>query len=135
MRMIGQVQAEAGARAFGDYLYAQGIGNRLEPARDGTWELWVEAEDQIATAAALLNEYQGNPGNPKYQQSSRIAREKREQEQQQNEAAQRRLYDRSRLFPFAGGVGFLTWFLIVLSVATWLGLGFGGGTRRSLLAF
>ncbi|PYK98398.1 MAG: hypothetical protein DME19_12700 [Verrucomicrobia bacterium] len=58
MRMIGQLSGETGARAFGDYLYAQGIGNRIEPARDGTWELWVEAEDQIDTAAALLNEYQ-----------------------------------------------------------------------------
>ncbi|PYM15717.1 MAG: hypothetical protein DME18_03505 [Verrucomicrobia bacterium] len=135
MRMIGQLSGEAGARAFGDYLYAQGIGNRIEPARDGTWELWVEAEDQIDTAAALLNEYQGNPGNPKYRQSSRIAREKREQEQQQNEAAQRRFYDRGRLFPFAGGVGFLTGILIILSVATWLVSGFGGDTRRILWMF
>ena len=117
MRMIGHVQAEAGARAFGDYLYAQGIGNRLEPARDGTWELWVESEDQIATAAALLNEYQRNPGNPKYQQSARIAREKREQEQRENEAAQKRFFDSRKLSPgMLSGVGALTAGLIALSV-------------------
>jgi len=135
MRMIGHVQTEAGARAFGDYLYAQGIGNRLEPARDGTWELWVEAEDQIATAAALLNEYQRNPGNPKYQQSARIAREKREQEQRENEAAQKRFFDTRKLFSFGGAVGLLTVILIAISVTTSVVSGFGAHKKPILWMF
>src|SRR5207302_10015789 len=112
MRMIGHLPAETSAREFGDYLYAQGIGNRIEPARDGTCELWVEAEDQIATATVLLKEYQGNPGDTKYQQSIRIARQKREEEQQANEAAQKRVFDRRKLLPFGGGAGFLTGILV-----------------------
>src|SRR5882762_1639414 len=135
MRMIGHLQAEAGARAFGDYLYAQGIGNRIEPARDGTWELWVEAEDQIATATVLLKEYQGNPGDPKYQQSARVARQKREQEQQANEAAQKRFFDRRKLFPFGGRAGLLTGILIAISVTTSLVSGFGEREKPILWMF
>ena len=133
--MIGHLQAEAGARVFGDYLYAQGIGNRIEPARDGTWELWIEAEDQIATAAALLNEYRENPGNPKYQQSVRIAREKRQQQQQENSAAQKRFFDRRKLFLLGGGVGFFTGILIAISVTTSLVSGFGGNQKPILWMF
>jgi len=135
MRIIGHLPAEASAREFGDYLYAQGIGNRIEPARDGTWELWVEAEDQIATATVLLKEYQGNPGDPKYQQSSRIAREKREQEQQANEAAQKRFFDRRNLFPLSWGVGVTTGILIAISVATALVSVFGGNSKPILWMF
>ncbi|PYJ99829.1 MAG: hypothetical protein DME23_08740 [Verrucomicrobia bacterium] len=135
MRMIGHLPAETSAREFGDYLYAQGIGNRIEPARDGTWELWVEAEDQIATATVLLKEYQGNPGDPKYQQSSRIAREKREQEQQANEAAQKRFFDRRNLFPLSWGLGVTTGILIAISVATALVSVFGGNSKPILWMF
>ena len=133
--MIGHLPAEPGAREFGDYLYAQGIGNRIEPARDGTWELWVEAEDQIATATVLLKEYQGNPGDPKYQQSSRIAGEKREQEQQANEAAQKRFFDRRNLFPLSWGLGVTTGILIAISVATALVSVFGGNSKPILWMF
>jgi len=133
--MIGHLPAETSAREFGDYLYAQGIGNRIEPARDGTWELWVEAEDQIATATVLLKEYQGNPGDPKYQQSSRIAREKREQEQQANEAAQKRFFDRRNLFPLSWGLGVTTGILIAISVATALVSVFGGNSKPILWMF
>ena len=135
MRMIGHLPAEPSAREFGDYLYAQGISNRVEPARDGTWELWVEAEDQIASATVLLKEYQGNPGDPKYQQFVRIARQKREQEQQANEAAQKRFFDRRQLFPFGGGAGFLTGILIAISVTTSLVSGFGEHEKPILWMF
>ena len=133
--MIGHLPAEPRAREFGDYLYAQGIGNRIEPARDGTWELWVEAEDQIATATVLLKEYQGNSGDPKYQQFVRIARQKREQEQQANAAAQKRFFDRRKLFPFGGGAGFLTGILIAISVTTSLVSGFGEREKPILWMF
>jgi len=133
--MIGHLPAEPSAREFGDYLYAQGIGNRVEPARDGTWELWVEAEDQIASATVLLKEYQGNPGNPKYQQSVRIARQKQEQEQRANEAAQKRFFDRRKLFPLSWGVGVTTGILIAISVATALVSVFGGNSKPILWMF
>ena len=135
MRTIGCLRDEAAARMFSDHLYARGIGNRIEPERDGSWALWVEAEDQIDIAAALLKEFQQNPNDPKYEQSSRAAAERREQEQKENAAAQKRVFDRSRLFPIRGGVGFLTAILIAISVSTGLVSSFGASTKPILWMF
>ena len=65
MRMIGQVENEASASVFSDYLYAQGIDNQIEPDRSGAWLLWVHDEEQLGRASALLNQFRGNPADPK----------------------------------------------------------------------
>ena len=118
MRTIGQLENEASARLFSDFLYAQGIENQTEPERNGGWALWVHAEEQMDAAKALLNEYRENPRDPKYQQASRVAAEKWKQEQKANAAAEKRFRDRHKLFPLGGGVGYLTGVLIAISVAT-----------------
>jgi GlpG protein len=115
--MIGHLESESGARTFSDYLYAEGIGNEVESERDGTWALWIQDEDQIADATKLLERYRLEPGDPKYKQARRIAREKQEQEQEANEAARKRFHDSKRLFPSgAFGVGRLTAALVAVCV-------------------
>src|SRR5258705_6460856 len=107
MRMIGQLENEASARLFSDFLYAQGIENQTEPERSRAWALWIHAEEQLDAAKALLNEYRENPRDPKYQQASRVAEEKRKEEQKANAAAEKRFHDRSKLFSLGGlGVGY-----------------------------
>jgi GlpG protein len=136
MRMIGQLENEASARLFSDFLYAQGIENQTEPERSGAWALWIHAEDQLDTAKALFNEYRENPRDAKFQQASRVAAEKWKQEQKANAAAEKRFHDRSKLFPVAGmGVGYLTGILIALSVATALVSSFGENTKPILWLF
>src|SRR3989442_14322754 len=76
MRMIGQLENEASAHLFSDFLYAQGIENQTEPERSGAWALWIHAEEQMDAAKALLTQYRENPRDPKYQQASRVAEEK-----------------------------------------------------------
>src|SRR5213593_2993070 len=93
MRMIGQLENEASARLFSNFLYAQGIENQTEPERSGAWALWIHAEEQLDAAKALLNEYRENPRDPKYQQASRVAAEKRKQEQKANAVAEKRFHD------------------------------------------
>jgi GlpG protein len=118
MRMIGQVENEASASVFSDYLYAQGIDNQIEPDRSGAWLLWVHDEEQLGRASALLNQFRGNPADPKYREASGIARERRELEASKNSAVEKRLYDRRKLFPaMSYGVGVLTAVLIAISVA------------------
>src|SRR6266699_2016331 len=130
MRMIGQLENEASARLFSNFLYAQGIENQTEPERTGAWALWIHAEEQMDAAKALLNDYRENPRDPKYQQASRVAEEKWRQEQKANEAAEKRFHDRSKLFPLGGlRVGYLTGILIALSVATALVSRFGDNTK------
>ena len=89
MRMIGQLENEASARLFSDFLYAQGIENQTEPERSGAWALWIHAEEQMDAAKALLNQYRENPRDPKYQHASRVAEEKWKQEQKANASAEK----------------------------------------------
>ena len=134
--MIGQLESEASARLFSDFLYAQGIDNQTEPERGGGWALWIHAEEQMEAAKTLLNEYRQNSRDPKYQQASRVAEEKWRQEQKANEAAEKRFHDRSKLFPFGGlGVGYLTAVLIGISVATALVSSFGDNKKPILWLF
>jgi GlpG protein len=128
--MIGQLENEASARLFSDFLYAQGIENQTEPERSGAWALWIHAEEQLEPAKVLLNEYRANPRDPKYQHATRVAAEKWKREQKVDEAAAKRFHDRSKLFPLVGtGVGYLTGVLIALSVATALVSNFGHNTK------
>ncbi len=130
MRIIGQLENEASARLFSDFLYSQGIENQTEPERGGAWALWVHAEEQMDAAKALLNEYRQNPRDPKYEQAARVAAEKWKQEQKADAAAEKRFHDRHRLFPRGGlRVGYLTGVLIAISVATALVSDFGDNTR------
>ena len=46
MRLIGALPQESDARAFSQYLIAQGIANQIE-ADDGSWSVWVHREDQV----------------------------------------------------------------------------------------
>ena len=124
--MIGHLPGELGARAFSDYLYAQGIDNQIEPERDGRWALWVHAEEQIADAETLLRRYQENPADPQYAAAAAEAHERRLREKKENESARKRVYDADKLFPRGiRGVGFLTAILIGISVAVSLVSGFG----------
>jgi GlpG protein len=126
MRLIGHLPAETGARAFSDYLYAQGIDNQIEPERDGRWALWVHAEEQIAHAETLLRRYQENPADPQYAAAAEEARVRRLREQKENESARKRTYDADKLFPRGiRGVGFVTAILIAISVGVSLVSGFG----------
>src|SRR5438445_1018971 len=119
MRMIGHLENEASARTFSDFLYAHGIENQIEPERNGTWALWIHAEEQMESAQILFKGYRENPQDPKYAQSAKVAREKWEREQREEAAAKKRFFDRRRLFPLGGfGVGLLTGILVALSVAT-----------------
>ena len=126
MRLIGHLANEAHARAIADYLYTQGIENEVELEPGNGWALWVHAEDQLERANGLLDQFRANPGDPKYVRAAEAARNRREMEHQKNVAAERRFFDRRRLFP-AGTyrLGVVTATLIVLSVIVTLATQFG----------
>jgi GlpG protein len=121
MRIIGHLENEAHARVFGDYLYAQGIENEIEPDHHGHWAVWVRGEDELDRAANLLQRFLRNPGDVKYHHAQTIAEDRREQEVALNRAAQKRWFDRSRLVPRRSyGLGTVTTLLIVASVAVYV---------------
>lgn len=118
MRLIGYLDNERRARAFGDYMYVEGIENEVEPEAEGRWAIWIRAEEQVERARLMMQEFQAQPDDPRYYQSGAGARQLRAQEKQAIDSADRRFYDRKRLFPEATRIqlGGVTVVLIAICV-------------------
>lgn len=118
MRLIGQVPKEAAARTFSDFLYAQGIANRLELQQGENWGVWVEEEDKLSGAATLLAEFNQNPSDPRFREGAKAATARRAQSEKEQKAFERRVRGSRHLFkPIAGyGFGPVTFVLITVSV-------------------
>jgi rhomboid protease GlpG len=121
MRIIGHVESEPAARTFSDYLYVKGIKNQVEAESDGTWAIWIHAEDELDQARNLLRGYLANPNDATVKHAAAKARELIEKEGQQEAAARKRHFDRDRLFPSGWRAhGPLTLSLIAISVVVYL---------------
>jgi GlpG protein len=118
MRQIGHVSGEGAARAFGDYLYAQGIESQTEADRDGTWIVWIHSEEELERAKAMLADFREHPADPKFQDAAPVARRLREQKEKELAAHEKRVKGRRHLFRSLKGygVGPLTFLLVFVSV-------------------
>ncbi|MBM3835353.1 MAG: rhomboid family intramembrane serine protease [Verrucomicrobia bacterium] len=127
MRMIGHIQSESNAQTFSAYLYVQGIKNQIEAEKDGTWALWVHAEDELAKARQLFQDFMARPNAPEYQRAAKEARELMDKEKEQEQAADKRFFHRSQIFRNYGpyGMGPLTTALIAFCVVVWIITVFG----------
>ncbi len=130
--MIGHLEGEAKARAFSDYLYAQGIENQTEAEKDGSWSVWIHAEEELERAKAMLAGYRENAADPKYEVASRTADELREKKQKEQTQYEKRLKERRHLFRPMSGYGFgpVTLVLIVASVAVFILSDYSNNMRR-----
>jgi GlpG protein len=128
MRLIGHLPNEASASTFSDYLYVQGIANEVEAEKDG-WAIWIHSEDELAKAKEMLTGFLGNPADPKFSKHSKRATQLKEQAQQEEEAAEKRYFDRKRIFrsPLPFGVGPLTLTLMAASIVVTVLLTYGIG--------
>jgi GlpG protein len=131
MRIIGHLESESFARTFSEYLYVKGIKNQIEAETDGTWAVWIHAEDEIEPARSLLRKYVANPNDAAIRRTAEKARELMNREEEDAEAARKRQFDRDRLFPNGGlaGVGVLTVSLIGVSVIVYLLQEYSGAPR------
>lgn len=98
MRQIGHLPQESEARMFHDFLYVEDIENDVE-ADGGRWVIWVRDEEQLERAQRLLEEFRQSPGDPRYRSAAQEAERKRARQHEEEKKAQRRFFDRSRLFP------------------------------------
>lgn len=122
MRHIGSLPTEPDARRFSDYLYAQGLDNKIETAANAAnqsadWQIWVYAEEQISQAQAFLDEYRQAPAAPQFREIAATAQQKRKQAQQDLNAYRKRILTKQQIFPQFDRLGVLTVILIGLSVA------------------
>jgi GlpG protein len=137
MRLIGHLTEQAAARTFADYLYVQGIENRLEHEKVDGWGIWVNSEDEIERAAVLLKDFRLNPKDPKYRTESKNAADLRAEEEKDQENYRKKIRSRRHLFqpltPY--GFGPLTFALIVASLAVFALSTFGDDPRAIMSLF
>jgi GlpG protein len=127
MRHIGNVPTEQQARLFGDYLYARGIRNEVEPDGDNSWMIWVADEAQLAAARGLLERFQHNPSSAEFAHDAAGAEALRSDEARDLAAYRKRFYTRQQIFPGTRsfGAGVLTYALVVACVMVSLFSKFG----------
>ena len=119
MRLIGQLDNAAHARALGDFFTVQGIPNEMEAERDGTYAVWIMDEDQLEAARKHFERFRVNPAAPEFQGKEPQANEIRRAEREANAKVKGRTRNRRKLFANLSsyGVGPLTFILIAISIA------------------
>lgn len=127
MRLIGHLNDEENARAFGDYLYVQGVENQVEHDHGEGWGVWILDEDKLESASSSLKEFQLNPLDPKYRATSKTASSLRSEKEKKETAYRQKLKDRRHLFRPLRGYRFgpLTFVLIAISLGVALVSSFG----------
>jgi GlpG protein len=137
MRLIGTLDDESTARRFGDFLYVQGIENELEHQSGNSWGVWINDEDKIQGAAALLTTFRQNPTDPMYRSQARNAAQLRAEEEKGEEEHRKRVRNRRHLFrpltPY--GFGPLTFALIVVSATVFIMSNYGPNDTPSMSLF
>lgn len=116
MRQIGHLEKEAEARAFGDFLYVQGIASEIESEPGDGWAIWIHSESDLERASQLLTEFRADPQHPRYQ-SQAAAAQLRAQAEKEQRAYARKVKDQQEVHRsiHAGGFAPATWVLIGIS--------------------
>ncbi len=68
MRLIGTVEGEKEAFKFYSFLQGEKIECSYEPLsnKEGTYQFWIEYEDEVEMAAYWLEEFKKNPEDPRF---------------------------------------------------------------------
>ena len=87
MRLIGHIQGSDAAHLFGDYLYAQGVDNRLDRSGGSDlWEIWILSEDHLDPAKVFLEQFLKDPSNPRFGAEAARAKDLRVQKAMEQRA-------------------------------------------------
>lgn len=126
MRLIGKFDDEILARAFSRHLAKLKIDNQVAIEPDGTYEIWVIWEDEVKRAEQLLFQFQSPPAETKPQdippKNQKIQPQKKEEKKKEKEPRQK-----THTTP-GYAAGYVTLFLIIISVLVGLFSGLGRNT-------
>ena len=119
MRTIGNLESEAEANRFGDFLYVQGIENQIERDDDGTYSIWVLDEDHRGRANEWLERFRAAPQAAEFASATDAARQRRSQIARAENARRSTVADSARIGyeQHFFGTAYLPVVLIILSVA------------------
>jgi GlpG protein len=115
MRLIGNLESEAKARKFGDYLAGLDIKNELEAETDGAWGIWVYSEEQLEISRQLLQKFRENPNDPQYASSEGKTAELLEREEKAQEDYEKKVVTGATLWN-RGGFGIITTTFLSVSI-------------------
>ena len=122
MRELGIITEEQNARALADYLLTLDIATKVVANRDGRFGVWVQNEDRLAQARQVLDEFQLNPDDPRFQSATRTAKEIRKRAEEVDAQFRKRTVDlRERWEGPIYRRAPLTFALIVVSIAAFVG--------------
>ncbi len=126
MRMIGSIGNKKQAEQFGNYLFVQGIQNRVTPEEDGSYGIWVYDESRIPIANQLLSIFLENPQAPEFRKTSRMAGALRGSKRREDARSRSNFIDvRTQWHRYDRRIGPLTLTLIAISVGVGLLTGLG----------
>lgn len=89
MRQVGTLPDESQAKRLVDHLVSQDIEAEARAEAQG-WGIWIHREDQMTQGQALFKEFLNQPDDPRFEDSTRIARAKRREADRQDREHQRK---------------------------------------------
>lgn len=79
MRLIGELSQDHDPKVLEDHLLGLGIKSRFDQRPEG-WAVWIIDEDQVEPGREELRSFLENPGDPRFRESAKAAREIRRKE-------------------------------------------------------
>ncbi|MBN2712010.1 MAG: rhomboid family intramembrane serine protease [Planctomycetes bacterium] len=125
MRSIGTIAEKERAETFLAVLIAADIWSELESEPDGAWRIWVESDDKLDEAKAMLARFMENPEHPEFTEASRLAEDKLKALKEAEKKAERNTYDLRGKWQPVTGIGPLTFLLMAACVLATMYGGFG----------
>ena len=107
MRMLHAFESEQDAERFSEVLYGDSIGASLREGKDGSFHVWVENDDDIDAAKAILDAFLANPNDARFSKLKEIASELRKNEKAREKKSRHRVMKARDTFK-AGGMGPVT---------------------------
>jgi len=121
MRQAGTITDKQDATRLSDYLIAQGIPNKVEPAGEA-WAIWIRDENHLQQSREELTRFQAEPNDPRYKAAAQTAKQVRREAEKKQKKAQRNVHDVRDIWANPGRRAPVTMGLIVLSVLVFLNI-------------
>jgi GlpG protein len=108
MRMLHAFESEKDAERFSEALYGDSIGAALREGKDGTFHVWVENDEDLDAAKAILKTFLADPNDPRFSKLKESASELRKKEEAREKKSRHRVMKARETFKKAGSMGPVT---------------------------
>ncbi|MFW6197791.1 MAG: rhomboid family intramembrane serine protease [Myxococcota bacterium] len=135
MRALAEYEDETRARTLADALFAEGVDSHVDENREGASVVWVHDERHLDEARELLQQFEADPEDPRFEQARREAEVRRKKEKEEKKQTRHRNVDVRTQWRSQGGIGRVTIGLIVITAALTLLARFGDNQRVAGLLY